>query len=117
VKQQCRERTPEELAKLPVHMRQPQECVSEVLAYDLQATVDGTVVRRKTVTSPGLRADRPLSVEEDLELVPGAHTVSVTFVPHDAASAGKVLAFERTMRFEPGRVILITYDNARLVAR
>jgi len=117
VKQQCRERTPEELAKLPVHMRQPQECVSEVLAYDLKATVDGTVVRRKTVTSPGLRADRPLSVEEDLELVPGAHTVSVTFVPHDAASAGKVLAFERTMRFEAGRVILITYDNARLVAR
>jgi hypothetical protein len=98
-------------------MRRPRECTSEVLAYDLEAVVDGRVVSEKRLTSPGLRADRPLSVEEDLPIPPGEHAVRVTFAPADPASGGKVLSFERTVRFERGRVVLVTYDNDRLVSR
>ena len=47
-------------------MRVPRECVTEVLSYDLRAVVDGQIVAEKTVRSPGLRADRPLNVQEDL---------------------------------------------------
>ena len=72
---------------------------------------------RKRVKSPGLRADRPLSVEEDLKIVPGEHTVEVTFAPAEAGSGGKTLAFEDRIRFAPGRVVLITHDNGRLTAR
>jgi hypothetical protein len=98
-------------------MRRPRECVSEVLTYDLTAAVDGRVLSRKRVKSPGLRADRPLSVEEDLNIAPGEHTVSVTFAPAEPGSGGKTLAFEERIRFIPARVVLITHDNGRLTAR
>jgi ferredoxin len=117
VKETCRDLTPEELAKRPIHMRTPRECSSQVLTYDLTAMVDGQVVARKQVRSPGLRADRPLSVEEDLRVAPGEHLVKVTFTPEDAGSRGKVLAIERPMRFERKRVVLITYDNDALVVK
>ena len=117
VRERCRDLTAEELAARPVHMRRPRECVSEVLTYDLVAAVDGSTVIRKRVKSPGLRADRPLSVEEDLAVAPGEHTVTVTFTPEDPGGAGQPLAFEGRVRFVPGRVVLITYENGRLTAR
>jgi ferredoxin len=117
VRERCRDLTPEEQARRPVHMRRTRECVSEVLSYDLRTLVDGRVVVDKTVRSPGLRADRPLSVEEDLRLAPGEHTISVTFAPHEAGSAGTVLSIERRIRFERGRVVLITTQNDALTAR
>jgi ferredoxin len=117
VKEQCRDLTPEELARRPVHMRKPRECVTEVLSYDLRAVVDNRVVAEKLVRSPGLRADRPLSVEEDLRIAPGDHEVSVTFTPHTAGATGKALSLQRRIRFDRGRVVLITSENDALVAR
>jgi hypothetical protein len=117
VKERCRDLTPQELAKRPVHMRVPRECVTEVLSYDLKAVVDGQIVAEKTVRSPGLRADRPLNVQEDLRVIPGDHDVRVTFTPHEAGGPGKVLSLERRVRFDRGRVVLVTYDNDSLVAR
>jgi ferredoxin len=117
VSERCRDLSPEELSRRPVHMRRPRECQTEVLTYDLHAVVDGKVVAARTVRSPGLRADRPLTVEEDLRIAPGEHDVSVRFAPHAAGTTGKVLSFERRLRFERGRVVLITYDDDALVAR
>jgi ferredoxin len=117
VKERCRDLTSEEQARRPVHMRKARECVSQVLSYDLRTVVDGRVVTEKTVRSPGLRADRPLSVEEDLRIAPGEHAVSVTFTPHDAGTTGKALSIERRIRFERGRVVLITSENDALIAR
>jgi hypothetical protein len=117
VKETCRERTAEELSKLPVHMRAPRACASEVLTYELTATVDDRVLVAKTVRSPGIRADRPLSVEEDLPIAPGEHVVSVTFAPRDRDSTGKRLTLERRLHFEPKRVVLVTYAQGALVVR
>ena len=117
VKERCRDLSPEELSRRPIHMRVPRECANEVLAYDLKTVVDGRVVVQKTVKSPGLRADRPLSVEEDVRIAPGEHEVSVTFAPHDGGSAGKVLSLERRIHFDRGRVVLITSENDMLGVR
>jgi hypothetical protein len=83
----------------------------------LTAAVDGQIIARKRVRSPGLRGDRPLSIEEDFDIRPGEHAVTVTFSPETPASGGKVLAFDGTVRFERGRVVLITHDGDRLLAR
>jgi NAD-dependent dihydropyrimidine dehydrogenase PreA subunit len=117
VRERCRDLTPEELAARPVHMRRARECVSEVLTYDLIAAVDGQVVARKRVRSPGFRGDRPLSVEEELQVRPGEHAVTVTFSPEEPAGSAKVLTFDKVVRFERGRVVLITHDGDRLRAR
>jgi hypothetical protein len=117
VRETCRDLAAEELARRPVHMRTPRECVSEVLAYELTAVVDGHVVAQKTVRSPGFRADRPLSVEENVRVTPGEHVLKVTFRPEDPASGGKVLVVEGRARFDRKRVVLVTYDNEALVIR
>ncbi|HET9271042.1 MAG TPA: 4Fe-4S binding protein [Vicinamibacterales bacterium] len=116
-RERCRELTAEELAARPVHMRQARECVSEALAYDLTAAVDGRVIVRKRVHPAGLRGDRPLSVEEDLPVQPGARAITIRFVPEDPASGGRVLAFDGALEFERGRVVLVTNDGDRLAAR
>jgi ferredoxin len=117
VQERCRELSAEEQARRPVHMRRTRECVSAVLTYDLSAAVDGTVLRQRRVTSPGLRADRPLIVEEDVEVTPGQHRVAVTFRPADAGSGGRVFKLERTLSFARGRVVLITHADDALVVR
>jgi len=117
VRERCRDLTAEELAARPVHMRRARECVSEVLTYDLTAAVDGRLLTRKRVKSPGLRADRPLSVEEELEIAPGEHTVTIAFTPEDPGSGGKPLTFEGRVLFAPARVVLVTYENGRLTTR
>jgi ferredoxin len=117
VRERCRDLTPEELAARPVHMRRSRECATEILAYDLTAAVDGQVIARKRVRPPGLRGDRPLSVEEELDVRPGEHAVTVTFNPETSGSGGTMLAFDGTVRLDRGRVVLITYDGTRLLAR
>lgn len=117
VEQRCRELSAEELARRPVHMRQTRECTSETVAYELRAVVDGAVVAARRVRAPGLRGDRPLTVEEDVRTPVGEHDVAVTFAPEDPASGGKRLSFTGRLRFEPRRVVLITYDGDRLIAR
>jgi ferredoxin len=117
VKEECRDLTPEELAKRPAHMRTPRECRREVLTYDLRAEVDGRVVVDKRVASPGLRADRPLTVEEDLPIAPGEHALKITFAPAARDTGGRALGFEGVVRFDRERVVLVTTDGDRLVTR
>jgi hypothetical protein len=117
VRERCRDLTAEEQAARPVHMRRARECVNEVLTYDLTATVDGHVLTRQRVKSPGLRADRPLTVEEELKVTPGEHAVTITFVPEEPGERAKPLLFEGRVRFAPARVVLITDEGGRLVAR
>ncbi len=116
VKEACRDLTADELARRPAHMRTPRECVSAALSYDLRATVDGRVVAVKTVRPPGLRADRPLTVEEEVRITPGPHELAVSFTPLDPAGGGKRLQLARSIRFERGRVVLVTtMDDALAV--
>jgi len=91
--------------------------VSEALTYELQAAIDGRVVVRRRVRAPGLRADRPLDVEEDVVVSPGEHGVTVTFKPEDGGGGGAVLSFDGKLRFAAGRIVLLTAEDERLVAR
>jgi ferredoxin len=117
VDERCRDLTAEELARKPAHMRAPRECVTQVLTYRLKALVDGRVVADKRVKPPGLRGDRPLSVEEDLPIVAGEHTVQVSFTPEGREGVGRQFSLERTIRFHAKRVVLVTSENDRLIAK
>jgi hypothetical protein len=98
-------------------MRRTRECVSEPLTYVLTATVDGRVVTDKRVRPAGLRGDRPLSVEEEVPVAPGERGVRVTFAPESGDAAGQTLVFDGRVRFERGRVALVSQDGQRLRVR
>ncbi len=78
----CRDFTPEELAKVPKHMQLGgQTCEQSLLPYRLQVWI-GDQLRIDDVVRPaGIRADRPLYVQHELLLNPGAYPLRVRFAP------------------------------------
>lgn len=112
----CRDRTPEELAEMPVHMRNPRACIGDIASYHLVVRLDGNEVLADTVRPAGLRGDRPVYVLADLPLTPGRHEASVTFEallpegfepPEGLRSRG----WSGTVELGSGQIGLITWDD------
>jgi hypothetical protein len=139
----CRERTAEELSRLPQHMRQPLACEGSTAEYRLQVRVDGAVLADRVVRGGGLRRDRQLYVLEELPVPPGDTAVDIRFdrvepAASAAAAAGQPaiadirsaaarpqgepvpphLSLELRRRFSAREVILVTYspESRTLVA-
>lgn len=115
----CRPRTEAELDALPVHMRSPEVCESQQLAYELIVRIDDDDADSLRVVPGGLRQDRPAYVLHEEPIVRGAHHVYVRFAQLGAALAPPPLVLDTVVHFEPGIVQLVTLDadNARLVLR
>jgi hypothetical protein len=112
--ERCRRLTPEELERLPVHMRVEEECERRVAPYRLDVVLDGGRVVAETVHSAGAREDRPLYVFRDLRLPAGPHAVGITFAPADpGAVAAVALSLDTTLVLDAGRVVLVTHDGER----
>lgn len=130
---ECRTPTAEELAELPVHMRQEEICQGRAVPYRLEVRVDGRVVRRASEQGAGARGDRPLQVFEELPLAPGRRRIRVVFERADtvgpsgeaepadsvATSLPDRLVLDRTLDVGVRDVVLITYDRdgRRLILR
>jgi hypothetical protein len=122
--QDCRRRTPDELAKLPVHMRQEEVCEGRILPYRLVVEMDGTAAVNQLIHGAGAREDRPLYVFQDLVVSPGTHRIGVTFTregapPTDSTTgAGALttparLTLDTVLTLGSRRVVLVTYDEER----
>lgn len=121
--EECRRLTPEEIERLPVHMRRAEVCEGAILPYRLDVELDGERAAREVIRATGARADRPLYVFREYPLAPGAHHVRVTFTRlggserDDAAEEDDVmparLEIERDLTLAPRQVALITYDAER----
>lgn len=118
--EECRRLTPEELERLPAHMRQEESCEGRVLPYRLQLSIDGARVVDELVQAAGARHDRPLYVYRELPLQPGAHAIAVVFaregaIPPGEREAGEGtpprLALDTTVALLSRRVLLVTYDD------
>ncbi len=130
----CRERTAEELARLPAHMRQALDCVGSTAEYQLTVHANGERVASQRVHGAGLRRDRRLFVLREIDVEPGRVRIDVRFDriggdngggtgvargPRGRDVAPPHLAFGETLEIAAGGVVLITYDPERdaLVAR
>jgi len=122
VEEDCVPLTPEELERLPVHMRNPDACRGRGYDYRLRVRVDGREAVDVVVRPAGARGDRPVYVFRDVPLAPGEHRVWVEFRRRDGAEdddAPSPLGFDAELGFAPREIVLITYDAAgeRLVRR
>jgi hypothetical protein len=86
----CRDRTPEELESLPVHMREARICAIFAPAYRLTVAIDGELRLERVIAPGGVQGDRPLIAGEELRLPPGASTVEIAWVPVAAAGGEAV---------------------------
>jgi hypothetical protein len=123
---ECRRPTPEELERLPVHMRREEVCEGRILPYRLRLFLDGAPVIDDTVHAPGLRQDRPLAVSREVLVPAGAYRVRVEWEgiggsPEEqvAVRDQRTLSLEETVRLGDRQIALVTYDPdaRRLVVR
>lgn len=116
--EECRRLTEDELQGVPTHMRREEVCEGRVLPYRLIVSLDGTPLVDDVVRAAGAREDRPLFVNYEVPVEPGALDLSVRFArqgdaPQDTASVEStpaVLMLEQRIELGSKDVALVTYD-------
>ena len=123
--ERCRQRSAEELARLPAHMRQAVSCEGTSAEYRLTVRDEGRLVAESVVRGGGLRQDRRLYVFQELPLTPGDRRIEVRFdrlddggpesVKHQPAgeTVPAHLVLDQRVRVGPREVILVTYVPER----
>lgn len=109
-KQPCRERTPEELEKLPPNMRAKLDCPRERAPITVELEMDGAPLFRIVAPPSGLRKDGAATVYRRLVVAAGAHRFRARL--SDNARGEFDYEAERTVEIVPGRVLLIDFNPA-----
>jgi hypothetical protein len=106
-KQACRERTPEELAKLAPNMRAALDCPRERSDVRVEVMMDGAVIERVSAPASGLRHDLPSSIYRRIEVPAGRHQ----FTARLADDPSGTFRHQRTevLDLAPGRVLVIDF--------
>lgn len=73
----CRERTAEELAKLPPNMRNPKECSRKRGAVYVELDIDGRTIYSAALPPSGLSGDGPARAYERFVVPIGRHAIAV----------------------------------------
>jgi hypothetical protein len=132
----CRTVSDEELAEVPVHMRQSTVCEGTTASYLLEVLHQDTLVTSTPVHGGGLRRDRQLYVLRELHVPSGPTTIEVRLTRSDSAAAPSdsltnrgreteererrrsdevppSLSLRESVTLEAHEVLLVTYDQAR----
>jgi len=107
---ECRERTPEELAKLPPNMRALIVCPRERVPLAIELEIDGTLVYRAQVPPSGFARDGAATVYQRIPIAAGSHRIAVRL--NDRSTAGFAYQREATLHLAAGRVLLIDFSAA-----
>ena len=127
----CRPLTESELANVPAHMRQTVVCEGDSASYRLEVRRDGVLILDDVVHGGGWNRDRPMHVFREIAQPAGDVAMRIEFTRIENTSPGEnaprrqdahvpaVLVLDDRFTFQPGRVVLVTYDADRqgLVAK
>lgn len=108
----CIRPTPEELERLPPHMRNPDACTGRMPAFSLTVQVDGETVHEEVVEGAGARGDRPIYVFQEIPVAPGARAVRVAFAAQDPGRVEglRALHLDTLVTLAPRQVVLVTHE-------
>lgn len=107
-KVECRQRTPEELAKLSPNMRAPMDCPRERSPVKAELELDGRIVFRGMAPPSGLARDGASTLYWRGPVPAGRHRI----VARLSDTADGAFSFEREVELElrPGRVLVIDFQ-------
>jgi len=106
-KQECRKRTPEELAKLPPNMRAALDCPRERAPLLVELEIDGVTVFSRSVAPAGFKRDGAASLYHRLPVAAGRHRVVARL--RDRADGPFNYVREETLELSPGGMLLIDF--------
>ena len=106
-KVECRQRSPEELAKLAPNMRAQLDCPRERSDVRVELEMDGQVLAQVSARPSGLRNDLPSTIYRRIEVPGGRHTFRARLA--DTASGEFRHRGEVTLDLAPGRVLVVDF--------
>lgn len=107
-KEACRERTPEELAKLAPNMRATSVCPRERAPVAVEVALDGKPLFSVVAPPSGLAKDGASTVYRRVAVPAGTHRVVAKM--KDTAGGDFRFVAEKTVDLPPGRVLVIDFD-------
>lgn len=107
---ECRERTPEELAKLSPNMRAPLVCPRERAPLSIELEIDGKLLYRATVPPSGFARDGAATVYRRIPVAAGSHRIAVRL--NDRVAPGFNYEREAMLELKAGRVLVIDFNAA-----
>ncbi|HLB14118.1 MAG TPA: hypothetical protein VJM14_04240 [Burkholderiales bacterium] len=107
----CRERTDEELAKLPPNMRVRLECPRERSPVRVEIEMDGKLLYDIVAPPAGIRHDGPSTVYRRLPVPAGKHAFKARLSDSPDGKFG--YAAEEVVDLAPGRVLLIDFNAGK----
>ncbi len=107
-KEQCRQRSPGELAKLPPNMRAAQDCPRERSPVTIELELDGTLIYRAEIAATGLHRDGASTVYRRLEVPSGQHRIVARL--RDRPSDSFNFRAEMSLDLAPGSALLIDFS-------
>ena len=109
---ECRQRSPEELAKLSPNMRAPMECPRERSPVAVELRLDGRVLASRSVPPAGLSRDGASTFYERFAIPAGRHELSVSF--NDSARAsGFNFSRKEAVELAQGQVLVVDFNPER----
>ena len=105
---ECRQRTPEELAKLSPNMRAPLDCPRERSPVAVELELDGELVYRAVAAPSGLRGDLASTVYWRRAVPAGPHRFTARL--KDKREGDFNYVKEIAVTLEPGRVLVIDFN-------
>lgn len=110
-KEACRERAPEELAKMAPNMRAALDCPRERSPLLVEIELDGKLVLRREVQPSGLRRDGNAAVYERMALPAGRHRIIARL--RDRAEGEFTFTKDETLELAGGRTLIIDFNAAK----
>ena len=104
----CRERTPEELAKLAPNMRAAQVCERERAPVSAVVEMDGKPLFSIVAPPAGLSRDGASTVYRRIAVPAGPHRFVAKL--KDTAEGDYAYFGDRTLNLEAGRILVIDFD-------
>ena len=104
----CRERSPEELAKLAPNMRAAQVCERERVPLEIVVEMDGRPLFALTAPPTGLSHDGAAAVYRRVAVPAGSHRFVAKL--KDAPEGTYGFVSERTVALAAGRILVIDFD-------
>ena len=108
----CRQRSAEELAKMPAQLRTQADCPRERSPVRVRVEFDGSTLIEDTFSPSGLSRDGAAAGYRRVPITAGEHRVRVQF-NDDVRVPGYNFEREQTITAVPGQVILIDFNAER----
>lgn len=110
-KVECRQRTPEELAKLPPNMRAAMDCPRERSPVKVEIEMDGRVIFAAEVPPTGFTKDGASTIYRRLPVAAGKHRFVARL--RDRPEGEFNYVHEESLDLAPGRAVVIDFSAGR----